>query len=819
MSQTALPKSLEKNPLFPVTLSWSGQSFSLGALVDSGADECLIDHSFALQAGIPLVPLEKPLTAHAIDGHRLGLITHQTTPLTLTISGNHVESVRFMVLHSSSSSLVLGRPWLEKHNPHISWSSGKILAWGVSCFANCLHSAQSPTSVHQGSLDPPNLTGVPPAYHDLGAVFSKSSALTLPPHRPYDCAIDLLPGAPLPKGRLYNLSGPEKEAMHNYISDSLASGTIRPSSSPVAAGFFFVAKKDGSLRPCIDYRHLNDITVKNRYPLPLLSSTFEPLSQATIFSKLDLRNAYHLVRIREGDQWKTAFNTHLGHFEYLVMPFGLTNAPVVFQALVNDILRDMINKFVVVYLDDILVFSRSESEHTQHVRTVLQRLLENKLFVKAEKCEFHSSSVEFLGHVLEKGAVKADPKKVQAVLDWERPADRTQLRRFLGFANFYRKFIRNFSQIASPLNALTSTSVPFAWSPLAEEAFQVLKTRFTSAPVLTMPDPTKQFIVEVDASESGIGAVLSQRDSKDHQLHPCAFFSRKLTSAERNYDVGNRELLAVHDALKEWRHWLEGAVQPFVVLSDHKNLTYVQSAKRLSPRQSRWALFFTRFNFTLTYKPGSLNVRADALSRQYSDPAVPPSDPEPILPPTCVVGAVTWEIESLVLQAQLRDPDPGGGPPDRLFVPKDTRPQVLHWCHNSKLTGHPGSRRMEEFVRRRFWWPGLGADVKEFVAACDVCTRSKNSHSPPAGQLRPLPVPSRPWSHISMDFVTGLPLSQGNDTILTIVDRFSKAVHYVALPKLPSASEMADLLAIHVVRLHGIPTDIVSDRGSGKPFR
>ena len=336
--------------------------------------------------------------------------------------------------------------------------------------------------------------------------------------------------------------------------------------------------------------------MKNSYPLPLISSTFEPLAQASFFTKLDLRNAYHLVRIREGDEWKTAFNTHLGHFEYLVMPFGLTNAPAVFQNLVNNILRDMINCFVVVFLDDILVYSRSEAEHIKHVRLVLQRLLENRLYVKAEKCEFHSPSVEFLGHIIEKGSVRADPKKVQAVKDWEQPKDRAQLRRFLGFANFYRKFILNFSQVAAPLHALTSPSVPFEWNTKAEEAFSKLKTLFISAPVLTMPDPSRQFVLEVDASDTGVGAVLSQRAEKDQLLHPCAFFSCKLTPAEKNYDVGNRELLAVHEALKEWRHWLEGAIHPFVVLSDHKNLMYIRAAKRLCPRQSRWALFFLALN-------------------------------------------------------------------------------------------------------------------------------------------------------------------------------------------------------------------------------
>ena len=806
--------SKNTNQLFPASLAWGLESLTVGALIDSGADECLIDVALARQAGIPLEPVDTVLSAQALDGHSLGKITHRTSPVSLTLSGNHVETIQFFVLHAPTAPLVLGRPWLDKHDPHISWSSGRILGWSTACHANCLRSALAPSSGTKPPPSPPSLAGIPTAYHDLAPVFSKESALSLPPHRPYDCAIDFLPGVSMPVGRLYNLSLPEKEAMKSYITESLASGIIRPSLSPVAAGFFFVAKKDGSLRPCIDYRLINDITVKNKYPLPLLSSTFEPLMHATVFSKLDLRNAYHLVRIREGDEWKTGFNTHLGHFEYLVMPFGLTNAPAVFQTLVNDLLRDFINDFVVVYLDDILVFSQNPKEHTAHVRLVLQRLLENRLFVKAEKCVFDAPSVEFLGHILEKGQVRADPKKVRAVEEWARPTDRTQLRRFLGFANFYRRFIRGFSRVAAPLTALTSTLRPFSWTPEAEHAFSTLKSLFTSAPVLMLPQTSRQFIVEVDASDLGIGAVLSQRSEEDQQVHPVAFLSRRFSPAETNYDVGNRELLAVHAALTEWRHWLEGAQHPILIWTDHKNLTYVRDAKRLGPRQARWALFFCRFNFTLTYRPGSKNVRADALSRQFptQDPPDKPTT-DTILPPARVVGVVTWGVESAVRMAQRTHPDPGGGPRNRLFVPPSVRGRVLLWGHSSRLACHPGATRTAEFVRRRFWWPTLDTDTREFVAACDVCSRSKASHRPPAGLLRPLPIPGRPWSDVALDFVTGLPTSRGNDTILTLVDRFSKMVHFVALPKLPSAAETADLLVKHVVRLHGIPHNIVSDRG------
>ncbi len=405
-----------------------------------------------------------------------------------------------------------------------------------------------------------DLSNMPAEYLDLKGVFSKSRAASLPPHRPYDCAIELLSGMYPPKGRLYSLSAPEREAMEKYISDSLAAKIIRPSSSPAGAGFFFVEKKDDSLRPCIDYRGLNSITVRNMYPLPLMSSAFESLQGASFFTKLDLSNAYYLVRIRKGDEWKTAFNTPRGHFEYLVMPFGLSNAPAVFQALVNDVLRDMVDQFIYVYLDDILIFSRSLQEHVQHVRVVLQRLLDNGLFVKADKCIFHAQSVPFLGYIVLSVGMRMDPDKVQAVVDWPTPDSRKALQRFLGFANFYRRFIRNYSQLAAPLTALTSTKTTFRWSSSAEAVFSKLKSCFVSAPILVAPDPSRQFVVEVDASEVGVGAVLSQRSSSDGKMHPCTYFSHRLSPAERNYDIGNRELLAVKLALEEWRHWLEGSV-------------------------------------------------------------------------------------------------------------------------------------------------------------------------------------------------------------------------------------------------------------------
>ncbi|KAJ8388138.1 hypothetical protein AAFF_G00146290 [Aldrovandia affinis] len=460
------------------------------------------------------------------------------------------------------------------------------------------------------------------------------------------------------------------------------------------------------------------------------------------------------------------------------MPFGLTNAPAVFQALVNDVLRDLLNRSVFVYLDDILIFSRNLEEHTRHVRQVLERLWENQLFVKAEKCEFHVSSVSFLGYIVECGQVKPDLSKIQAVVEWPQPSSVKGLQRFLGFANFYRQFIRDYSRVAAPLTRLTSSSIPFSWTPEAYVAFTDLKDRFTSAPVLVHPDFSRQFILEVDASDSGVGAILSQRSggSKNSILVPFTPVGCLPLSATMTWGIGS--------CWQSSSPWRSGDI----CWKELNNPSSFGLTTRI------WLIFSQPSDSTLA-RP----------ARQAS--------PDTILSPPCVVAAVTWEIESLIRDAQATQPDPRPNPSSHLFVPDSVRSQVLQWTHSSRLACHPGIQRTLSLLKRSFWWPSMGADARAFVLACTICARSKASHQPASGLLRPLPVPGRPWSHIGLDFVCGLPPSEGNDTILTIVDRFSKAVHFVPLPKLPSASETAELLVQHMVRLHGIPVDVVSDRG------
>uniref|UniRef100_A0A803JG23 Gypsy retrotransposon integrase-like protein 1 n=1 Tax=Xenopus tropicalis TaxID=8364 RepID=A0A803JG23_XENTR len=423
-----------------------------------------------------------------------------------------------------------------------------------------------------------------------------------------------------------------------------------------------------------------------------------------------------------------------------------------------------------------------------------------------------ASSPLFLGFIISGKGLEMDPGKVRAVLDWAQPFSLRAIQRFLGFANYYRQFIKNFSLIVAPITNLTKKGAdPSIWPPEAVQAFETLKKEFSSAPILRPPDSALPFIVEVDASEVGAGAVLSQRHPITNKMHPCAFFSRKFSPAEINYDIGNRELLAVKLALEEWRHLLEGAKHLVTVYTDHKNLLYIESAKRLNPRQARWALFFSRFNFSLTFKPGSKNTKADALSRSFDSVSSDSSECTPIIPREIIVATLRSDLSSLL--SPLQSSAPAETPSGKWFVPEVLREQVLREAHDSRVAGHPGIAKTICLLSRHVWWPSFKQDVKTFVSSCSVCQRSKSSHHRSQGLLNPLPIPEKPWSHISMDFVVELPPSQGKTVIWVVVDRFSKMAHFIPLPHLPSAKTLADLFIMHIFKFHGFPENIVSDRG------
>ncbi|KAK3513165.1 hypothetical protein QTP70_009680 [Hemibagrus guttatus] len=424
------------------------------------------------------------------------------------------------------------------------------------------------------------------------------------------------------------------------------------------------------------------------------------------------------------------------------MPYGLDNAPAVFQSFINEIFRDVLNKYVVAYIDDILIYSKSEEEHQGHVRAVLTRLLKNQLYIKAEKCEFHVQRTAFLGYNVSYQGVEMDNSKITAVTKWPQPTTVKELQRFLGFANFYRRFIHNYSFTAAPQTSLLKGKPSrLKWTDDATRAFTNLKNSFTTAPILKHPDPNLPFLVEVDASNSGIGAVLSQRHGQPGKLFLCAYFSRKLTDAEHNYDVGNKELLAMKVAIEEWRHWLEGSTHPFQVITDHKNLEYIKSAKRLNPRQARWSLFFTRFQFTVTYHPGSKNSKADALSRRHDHPQTDVK-PESILPPSIIIAPITWDLMDEIQREQQSEHTPPGCPPHKHYVPSNLRIRVMHWIHTSLFSGHPDISRTLHLTQNAFRWPSMVKDVANYVKSCSVCAQSKTPKELPSGYQPPM----FPWS-------------------------------------------------------------------------
>ncbi|KAK4700362.1 hypothetical protein P7C70_g5887, partial [Phenoliferia sp. Uapishka_3] len=700
---------------------------------------------------------------------------------------------------------------------------------------------------------------VPAEYHDFADLFEKKAGDALPRRRPCDHIIPIEEGAKIPDSRIYPLSATELESLRKYLDENLNRGFIRPSSSPVAAPILFVKKKDGSLRLCVDFRNLNSVTIKNKYPVPLVGETLDRLGKAKFFTAFDLRNGYHHIRIAEGEEWKTAFHTRYGHFEYQVMPFGLTNAPASFQGFMNDVFSPFLDRFVVVYIDDILVYSNTLEEHKIHVRQVLNKTRENGLFANAKKCSFHRSETEYLGYIVSPQGVTMNPKKVECIRNWPVPRSVKDVQSFLGFANFYRRFIRGFSAITSPLSRLTKKGVAFHMTPNALEAFEALKIAFTTAPVLIHFQPGVQLVLEMDSSDFATAAVISQK--VDGVLHPIAFFSRKLQPAELNYEIHDKELLPIIESYRHWRAYLEGATEPTLIYTDHRNLEFFFSSKVLSRRQSRWYELIAGRNFQLIHRPGRLQGKTDTLSRR-SDYAIgsKASDSPPIIffsSPSLQIHADHLDPNPLpvfdepfpslrdeLLAYQDRDPqirqvlqdlrlsENLGNHPDKwsldeegllrwngaIYVPihNALRLRILHLTHDAEEAGHRGVDRTIEKFRRTYYFPGCHEYIKNYVNTCDSCHRAKPLRQRQQGFLKPLPVPTGPWKSLSMDFIVKLPrTSRGFDSIFVIVDRLTKFATLIPFSERGStAPDIARLFYSHIVGSHGLPLDIVSDRGS-----
>ncbi|GJV66895.1 putative reverse transcriptase domain-containing protein [Tanacetum coccineum] len=559
-----------------------------------------------------------------------------------------------------------------------------------------------------------------PIVRDFPEVFLED-LLGLPPTRQVEFQIDLVPGAAPVARAPYRLAPSEMKELSEQLKELFDKGFIRPSSSPWGAPVLFVKKKDGSFWMCIDYRELNKLTVKNRYPLPRIDDLFDQLQGSSVYSKIDLRSGYHQLRVREEYIPKAAFRTRYGHYEFQDMPFGLTNAPAVFMDLMNGVCKPYLDKFVIIFIHDILIYSKNKQEHEEHLKVILELLKKEELYAKFSKC----------------------------------------------LAGYYRRFIEGFSKIAKPMTKLTQKKVKFEWGDKQEAAFQLLKQKLCSAPILALPEGSEDFIAYCDASKKGLGVVLMQREKV------IAYALHQLKIHEKNYKTHDLELGTVVFALKIWRHYLYGT--KCTVFTDHKSLQHILNQKELNMRQRRWLELLSDYDCEIRYHPGKANVTE---ARK----------PENIKNEDVGVMLVKNAKNPEAIRTEKLEPRADGT-----------------LCLNG--------RSWLPYMKKLYWWPSMKADIATYVSKCLTCAKVKAEHQRPSGLLVQPKIPEWKWDNITRDFVTKLPkMSQGYDTSWVIVDRLTKSVIFTPIRETDPMDKLARIYLKEVVTRHGIPVSIICDR-------
>ncbi|CAL1396383.1 unnamed protein product [Linum trigynum] len=774
-----------------------------------------------------LEPID-PFRVRIANGERL-CCRAKCPKVHVMIQGAELE-VSLFVLPIRRLDVVLGVQWLEELGSVICYWKTLTMKFKWRDKEYCLQGVSS--GMRRANLDElcmeegvmwaiclplqaAEIEPLPPDLQELvrefETVFEKPEAL--PPHRPEDHHIKLKEGADAVNVRPYRYGYHQKGEIEKQVQEMMQVGLIRPSSSPFSSPVLLVKKKDGTWRFCTDYRALNEATIKDRYPIPTIEDMLDELHGAKYFTRLDLRAGYHQIRMAEEDVRKTAFRTHNGHYEYLAMPFGLCNAPSTFQAAMNDLFRDILRRYVLVYFYDILIHSKTWDDHLQHVRHVLEALRRNQYYVKFSKCAFGLRELEYLGHIISDTRVKADPNKIQAMTNWPRPTSVTEMRGFLGLTGYYRKFIRNYGAIAKSLTDLLKKGAS-GWSDSAETAFTDLKRAMASAPTLAMPNFQLPFVIEADASGKGIGAVLAQEG------RPIAFMSKVLGPAKAAWSTYQKEMLAITTAVQMWRPYLLG--QKFHIYTDQKSLKYILEQRIVTPDQHKWVSKLLGFDYSIHYKTGSSNRVADALSRLPNGPWLdaitrPQSSFWDELRAAMENNPYLQEVRERALAPEVDHYAYRQGLvfyKGRIVLPplSSLVTTVLKEFHDSPMGGHSGAQRTLSRISRHFYWPQMGRTVRDYVSSCDTCQRVKSDSLSPAGLLQPLPIPCQVWEDISMDFVEGLPSSGGRSVLFVVVDRLTKYAHFMSLSHPYTARKVVDEFIHGVVRHHGIPSSIVSDR-------
>ncbi|KAG9192563.1 hypothetical protein G6011_11297 [Alternaria panax] len=870
------------------TVSIQGQKIK--ALVDSGAARTIISPRMVEKHRVPYRIKKNPVPVVLADEKPMeygnGMIRMETESTKLRIASIECQ-MNIDIMDLGGLDMLIGYDWLNAHNPAIDWQKKTILrrepvhkVAGVrrrvspkdqSATQDGRFGKISPHKIRRIYEKDPQQVGViwirrvattkegplpleiPREYQtdEFRELFEENEATDLADHQDWDHEIILEEGAKLSPGPMYPISPEHDAELREYLQKNLKKGFIRPGSGPMASPILFVKKPNGKWRLCVDFRRLNSVTRKNRYPLPLITELMDRLQGAKWFTKFDVREGFHRIRIKEGHEWMTAFKTKYGLFEYTVMPFGLTNAPATFQSVINNALHEYLGIFVTAYIDDVLVYSSGTlEEHVEHVKKVLSKLKEYKLYLQPGKCEFHTKETEYLGFIISTEGVKMNPKKTAAVQEWPTPKTVKDVQSFLGFANYYRKFIKDYSKITTPLSEITKKEIGFKWNEEHQEAFDRIKQIFLEAPVLEMYDPKRGTRVETDASDYALGAVLSQQ-CPDKKWRPVFYHSRKFSGAELNYDVHDKELLGVVDSFEQWEVYLLGLPHQIEVFTDHQNLAGFMTTKKLNRRQVRWAEMLAQFDFKITHRAGTLNGAADALSRRsdlreesHGEPhkAMFRKMPDGTLrynqPELARIAKVTERVETLQQQWQQKaaswqfEPDENGSDEllqdereyrdmirgNRTYVPPHLRTNLIKELHESPEYGHASLEEMVRRLAKVFAIPRLRAKVQDVLGNCLACHQNKPKRHKPYGLLQPLPPPTRPWSSVTMDFIVKLPksLEPGSgrlcDTILVIVCRHTKGAKFVPTEETITADECAYEVSKALMSEHGIPEEFITDR-------
>eukprot|EP00253_Pinus_taeda_P018429 PITA_18429 len=674
------------------------------------------------------------------------------------------------VLPLGSYDILIGMDWLEKHWSLVNCKTKTIyykddlgnqqVLQGIkhpvqirpitaSQLAKCLRKKCQIYAIQVGYANQKDKTYALdniPVVQEFADVFPEEVP-GLPPKRDIDFTIELTPGAASVSRAPYRMSVPELTELKMQLQELLDKNYIRPSVSPWGAPVLFVKKKDATLH-----------------------ELFDQVKGAKVFSKINLRSGYHQIRIKEEDIAKTTFRTRYGHYEFVVLPFGLTNAPATFMCLMNSVFHRFLDKFVLIFIDDILIYSRSQEEHEEHLRMVLQTLREHQLYAKFSKCDFFIEEIQYLGHVITKEGIAVDPEKIKTIMEWPIPKDVADIRSFMGLAGYYRRFVEGFSRIAYPITSLQKKGKVFKWTPECQQSFDRLKHLLTTAPILSIADPNKDYVVCIDASKEGVGGVLMQEGKV------IAYESRKLKEHEQKYSAYDLELTVVINALKMWRHYLLG--RKFLLLTDHHSLTNYFNQPTLNVRQGRWADFLSGFNFEIKHLKGKENRVVDALSRKVQC--------------LCELSFSKWR-NSLIEQIKTTASQ------DAEY--QQLKQQVQQLANGKLQQGYAldGYQKMVTAPRKEYYWPGMKKQVVEYLARCLECQQIKAEHLHPAGLLQPLPIPEWKWETISMDFITGLPRTKkSNDSIMVVVDKLSKAAHFIPVQSTYKAVQIAHLFMQNV---------------------